>query len=98
MPSSLFKNSQAMPTMATTATTESNFQPPANLGQIKNFMNMVQSSGNPQAMFQNLLASNPQIGKVMEIVNQYGGDPKAAFYALAKQKGVDPNQVLNLLK
>lgn len=32
--------------------------------------------------------------QVMQIVNQYGGDPKKAFYAMAEQKGVDPNAIL----
>ena len=44
--------------------------------------------------------SNPQIQNdpvsVAEtMMQQNGGDAKAAFYALAKQKGVDPNAVLD---
>lgn len=34
----------------------------------------------------------------MEIVRQYGGDADKAFYALAEQKGIDPNEILDLLK
>jgi hypothetical protein len=45
-----------------------------------------------------LYAKNPQMMQVMELVNSMGGDPKAAFYKLAAQKGVDPNSILSMLK
>ena len=82
-----------------TGTAENNsFQLPGNLGKIKGMMNMLRSGGNPQAMMQGLMQNNPQMGAVMELVNQHGGDARAAFYDLARQKGVDPNQILNMLK
>lgn len=68
------------------------------LGQIKNMMNIVKSAGNPQAMLSQMMQSNPQIKQAMNIVSQYGGDPKQAFYALAQQKGVNPDEILNMLK
>lgn len=69
-----------------------------NLGQIKQMMNMVRSAGNPQAMIQSMAQSNPQLRQVMDIVNQSGGDPKAAFYKMAQEKGVDPEQILSMLR
>ena len=45
-----------------------------------------------------MAASNPSVRQCMDIVNQYGGDPKAAFYALAQQKGIDPEQILSQLR
>ena len=69
-----------------------------NLSQIKQMMNMVRSAGNPQAMIQSMSQSNPQMQQVMDIINQSGGDPKAAFYKMAEEKGVDPEQVLSLLR
>ena len=71
---------------------------PGNLGQIKQMMNMVQNAGNPQAMLMNMAQSNPQLKQVMDIVNNSGGDPKAAFYKMAQEKGVDPDSVLNMLR
>ena len=59
---------------------------------------MLRSAGNPQAMLQNMMSSNPQMKQVMDLVNQSGGDPREAFYNLAKQKGVNPEEILNLLK
>ena len=40
------------------------------------------------------IQNNPQIKQVMDYVNQNGGDPKTAFYKLAQEKGVDPNEIL----
>ena len=74
---------------------ESNY---AGMGQIRQMMDMVRSAGNPSAMINQLAQNNPQLRNVMDMVRQSGGDPKAAFYALAQQKGVDPEQILNMLR
>ena len=68
------------------------------IGQIKQMMNLVKNAGNPQAMMAQMMQNNPQMKQVMDAVNQYGGDPKKAFYALAQQKGVNPDEILNMLK
>ena len=91
MPSSLFsQQSQQNQTLQ-----NSSF---SNIQQLKGMMQMIQNSNNPSAMLQTLMMQNPQFQSVMQFVSQNGGDPKAAFYALAKQKGVDPNEVINMLK
>lgn len=61
-------------------------------------VNLIKSSKNPQAMMQSMINQNPQMKQVMEMVNKNGGNPKDAFYALAKEKGVNPDDILNLLK
>ena len=60
-------------------------------------MNIIRNSNNPQAMFQSMLTSNPNMKNVMALISKSGGDPKAAFYALAKEKGIDPNKFLSML-
>ena len=60
---------------------------------LKAMMNMVK--GNPQGVLNQLMQNNPQVRQVMALAN---GDPKTAFYSLAKQKGIDPNTILNMLK
>lgn len=60
-----------------------------------NMISLLKNSPNPQALLNNLLAQNPQ---VTGLINQYGGNPKTAFYALAQQKGIDPNSILDMLK
>lgn len=44
------------------------------------------------------MANNPQYKQVMDYVRQNGGDPKAAFYKMAEEKGVNPEDILNQLK
>ena len=61
-------------------------------------MEMVKTAQNPQAMLNQLATNNPNMKQVMDIVNQYDGDISKAFYETAKQKGVDPNEILNMLK
>ena len=68
------------------------------MGQIKNMMSMVRMSQNPQAMIQQIMQNNPNMKQVMEIVQQYGGDASRAFYTLAEQKGINPQEILDLLK
>ena len=65
---------------------------------IKNAMNMARSVGNPQAMLNQMLSQNPNYQQVQQIIQQYGGDPKQAFYGMCQQMGVDPNEILNKLK
>ena len=66
--------------------------------QIRQMMQMVRSAGNPQAMIGQLMQNNPQMQQAMELIKASGNDPKRAFYALAEQKGIDPNSILDQLK
>ena len=69
-----------------------------NLAPIKQMMNMVRGASNPQAMLQSMAQSNPQLRQVMNVVQQAGGDPQRAFYAVCEQKGINPQQILDALK
>lgn len=89
MASSLFGNAQ-------TPMTNPNIL--NNLQQVKNMMSLVQGASNPTMMMQTMISQNPKLKEVMEYVNQNGGDAKSAFYAMAKQKGVDPEQILSMLR
>lgn len=68
------------------------------MGQIKQMMTMLRTAQNPTAMLNQMVMSNPQMKQVMDIVQQYGGDSMKAFHAVAKQKGFDPNEILDMLK
>lgn len=61
-------------------------------------MSTIKAAQNPQAMLQGMIAQNPQMKQVMDYVQQSGGDPKTAFYKMAKEKGVDPNEILSALQ
>jgi len=59
---------------------------------------MLKSSKNPNMMLQRLASSNPVVANTMNLINQYGGNPQKAFYEEAKKRGIDPNQILGMLK
>ena len=42
-----------------------------------------------------IMQSNPALSQAMEYINANGGNAKDAFYKLAKEKGVDPQSVLD---
>ena len=71
---------------------------PDRLDQIKGMIQILKGSKNPNAMMEYLMAANPEFKEVMNLVRQNGGSPKDAFYALAKQKGVDPDEIIAMLK
>lgn len=66
--------------------------------QIKQMMNMVNMAGNPQAMLNQLMMNNPQMKQAMSIVEKYNGDSMKALYGEAERMGVDPQEILNMLK
>lgn len=69
-----------------------------NVMQVKSMMNMVQNSQNPQAVLSQLAMNNSNVAQVLNLIRQSGGDPKTAFYSLAKQKGIDPDQIIAMLR
>ena len=65
---------------------------------VRQLMNMVRSAQNPHLALNQLIMNNPQMKQVMDIVQKHGGDPMAAFRAEAEARGVDPDEILNMLK
>ena len=66
--------------------------------QIRQMISLVKSSGNPQAMLNQIIQSNPNMKQIATIIQQYGGDANKAFYAIAEQNGINPQEIINLLK
>ena len=63
--------------------------------QINQFRNIMQmAKGNPNAMLESMIQKNPAYAQIMNLVKQNGNDPQKAFYALARQKGLDPDQLV----
>ena len=67
-------------------------------GSIKQMMQTVRMAANPQAAMNSMVMNNPQMRQVMDIVNQYGGDPMRAFTETARQNGMDPEEILGMLR
>ena len=57
--------------------------------------NTLKTISNPGQALNNMIQSNPQLKEAMEMSN---GDPQKAFYSLAEKKGINPEDILNLLK
>ena len=62
--------------------------------QVKQIMNNLRTIGNPQAMLQQM----PQYKEMIEFVNANGGDARSAFFAKAKEMGINPSDVLSQLR
>lgn len=66
-----------------------------------------QNSNNPLSILlslknsndpQKILQSMPQCRQTIDYINQNGGNPKTAFYNLASQRGINPNEILNKIR
>ena len=68
------------------------------LSQIKNMMKLMKGNANPMQLLQSMSRNNPQLQQVMTMVNQSGKSPKDLFYELARQKGVNPDDIINQLR
>ena len=66
-----------------------------NIKAIKRTMQMVR---NPQVMLSQMMQTNPQMKQVIDYVNANGGDPQKAFYKLAEEQNINPDEILNELR
>lgn len=65
--------------------------------QISNLINMVKNGGNPNAMIMQMCQSNPQLQPLLGALKS-GQNPEQLFYQVCKQKGINPQDILNQLK
>ena len=61
-------------------------------------MNAARGATNGEAIMQQMLASNPQYQQTYEQMKQQGGTLKEVFMNRAQELGVDPNEIINMLK
>ena len=59
---------------------------------------MIKAAKDPMAAINNLAQQDTRMQQVMQYINQNGGNAEAAFYNLAKEKGVDPKEVLSQIQ
>ena len=65
---------------------------------INSILQTVRAAADPQEAISQMAQSDPRMQQVMQVVRQNGGDAKSAFYNLARQRGVDPESILNQLR
>lgn len=58
---------------------------------------MAKGMSNPQLFLQQVIQKNPQLKNIMNYMNESGGNPEKAFYSMAKDMGVNPQDVLKML-
>lgn len=62
----------------------------------KRMMGMLQAVKDPQQALMMAAQQNPQLNAVMQMCQ--GKDPQQVFYEECKKSGVNPDEVMNLLK
>ena len=72
-------------------------QPSQNNG-IQKIIQMAKSGNNPQQLLNSLAGQNPQLNQVMQLVNSGKMTPKQLFMNMANQQGVNPNDIISMLK
>ena len=65
---------------------------------LSDMMKTFQSMKDPMAWLQMMCASNPRLQPLAQCLKESGGDPKAAFYKMAEQQGVNPDDIINTAK
>ena len=65
---------------------------------IAQMFGIVKTAKDPQAMINQLSQNDPRMQEVLNVVQQNGGNAKGLFYSLAKQRGVDPEMVLQQVR
>lgn len=69
-----------------------------NTETVKSIFSMLNGSSNPYQLLINIAAKNPMIKNIMDSADKSGKSYQDMFYELAKQRGVDPNNIINQLK
>lgn len=64
------------------------------LGQIKETIAKLKALKDPNAGMQMLMQQrNPGMAQALDYIKQHGNDPRAAFEALARERGLDPTEI-----
>lgn len=64
------------------------------MDQLRQMVQLYKNSKNPMLAMQNMLEQNKELKTVMNFVNRNGGNAQQLFYELAREAGVDPQEVL----
>lgn len=55
-------------------------------------------SANPQIALQTIINKNPDLQTILNLANSSGTNLQQIFYNMAKQQGINPEDVLNELR
>lgn len=71
-------------------------QQPSN--SFKNFISAFKNNTNPQQFLLNYIKTNPQAQNIYKMLQNSNKSPKQLFYELASQKGINPDDILSMLR
>ena len=71
---------------------------PSQNNEIQKIIQMAKSVNNPQQLLNSLAGQNPQLNQVMQLVNSGKMTPKQIFMNMANQQGVNPDDIISMLK
>ena len=63
-----------------------------NQNKIIQMVQTIKAMKNPEMMIKQM----PQYKEIENLIKENGGDAKSAFYNLANQMGIDPDEIINL--
>ena len=67
------------------------------IGQMKSIYQAFKNAKNPMALFQEMAMRNPQLQPVMNMLRQ-GMNPNQIFNQVCQQKGINPQDLINMFK
>lgn len=65
--------------------------------QISDLAKKLQNAKDPNALLQTMAAQDERVAATLDLVKSSGGSMKQIYYSMAKLKGKDPNEALNML-
>lgn len=69
---------------------------PQAVNTVKGMLQNLRSVQNPEAVINTLASKNPMLGNVMRMIG--GRDPKQVFFEECQRQGIDPNEIINMLR
>ena len=63
-----------------------------------NLIKQMKNAKNPKDLMMAMVKQNPQFNQMMQMANQSGKTYEELFYEMANKQGVDPNEILNILR
>lgn len=71
---------------------------PQMIQQLKNIMNQIQASKNPQLALQNMLMQNPNLNLINNLLHLNNGNLQQTAQFIAQQRNIDLNSLIQELQ
>ena len=65
---------------------------------LKRLISSFKNSSNPQEFLNSYIKNNPQMQNIYSMIQNSNKSPKELFYQIAQQKGINPEEFLEMFK